>query len=153
MARFTPNDNPVTDPANEPAVEKAARSGATIDDVTARIGERLGQTARAATVFAEPVERDGITVIPVAKARYGFGGGSGEDGGGGGGGVVVKPVGWIEVTDGASRFRTPTSRSRRIIAVLIGLALLTGALMAPPPPVGRDLLPSRRRRLAIPGRR
>ena len=64
--------------------------------------EKLGAVARAATVFGEPVERDGITVIPVAKARWGFGGGAGqrkeeggrgkqEDGAGGGGGVQVSP--------------------------------------------------------------
>jgi len=61
------------------------------------MAEKLGAVARAATVFGEPVERDGVTVIPVAKARWGFGGGAGqrqddgaggrqEDGAGGGGG-------------------------------------------------------------------
>jgi uncharacterized spore protein YtfJ len=42
------------------------------------MAERLGAVARAATIFAEPVERDGITVIPVAKAQWGFGGGVGR---------------------------------------------------------------------------
>lgn len=73
------------------------------------IAERLGAAARAATIFAEPVERDGITVIPVAKARWGFGGGVGrrrdEDGGGGGGGAQVTPVGFIELKNGAAEFR------------------------------------------------
>ncbi|HSS75824.1 MAG TPA: hypothetical protein VLV54_03680 [Thermoanaerobaculia bacterium] len=41
-----------------------------------RLAEKLGVTARAATVFGEAVERDGMTVIPVAKARRGLGGGS-----------------------------------------------------------------------------
>jgi uncharacterized spore protein YtfJ len=77
-----------------------------------RLAEKLGVTARAATVFGEAVERDGMTVIPVAKARWGLGGGSGKhgiaghrEGMGGGGGVVVQPVGFIEMSNGESRFR------------------------------------------------
>ena len=80
------------------------------------IAEKLGAVARAATVFGEPVERDGITVIPVAKARWGFGGGAGqrkdegaggkqEDGAGGGGGVQVTPVGFIEIKNHEANFR------------------------------------------------
>lgn len=73
------------------------------------IAERLGATAKAATIFGEPVERDGITVIPVGKARWGFGGGVGrrkdEDGAGGGGGAQVSPVGFIELKDGHANFR------------------------------------------------
>lgn len=81
------------------------------------MAEKLGAVARAATVYGEPVERDGITVIPVAKARWGFGGGGGhrkdkneddkqEEGGvGGGGGVQVTPVGFIEIKNNAANFR------------------------------------------------
>jgi len=73
------------------------------------MAEKLGAVAKAATVFGEPVERDGITVIPVAKARWGFGGGAGrtkdEDGAGGGGGVQVTPVGFIEIKNHESNFR------------------------------------------------
>ena len=61
------------------------------DTFIGTMAEKLGAVARAATVFGEPVERDGITVVPVAKARWGFGGGEGhrkdEDGAGGGGGT------------------------------------------------------------------
>ncbi len=80
------------------------------------MAEKLGAVARAATVFGEPVERDGITVIPVAKARWAFGGGGGqrkdegdggkqEDGAGGGGGVQVTPVGFIEIKNTEANFR------------------------------------------------
>jgi uncharacterized spore protein YtfJ len=73
------------------------------------MAEKLGAAARAATIFGEPVERDGVTVIPVAKARWGFGGGAGrrkdEDGAGGGGGVQVTPVGFIEIGNGQAEFR------------------------------------------------
>jgi uncharacterized spore protein YtfJ len=73
------------------------------------LAEKLGAAARAATIFAEPVERDGITVIPIAKARWAFGGGAGQrkeaDGAGGGGGVQVTPVGFIEIKNGQANFR------------------------------------------------
>ena len=86
------------------------------DSFIGTMAEKLGAVARAATVFGEPVEGDGITVIPVAKARWGFGGGAGqrrdkddhgkqEDGAGGGGGVQVTPVGFIEITKTAANFR------------------------------------------------
>jgi uncharacterized spore protein YtfJ len=80
------------------------------DKFMGTMAEKLGVVARAATVFAEPVERDGITVIPVAKARWGFGGGLGyrnnEHGAGGGGGVTVTPVGFIEIKNGRAEFRS-----------------------------------------------
>jgi uncharacterized spore protein YtfJ len=73
------------------------------------MAEKLGVAARAATIFGDPVERDGVTVIPVARARWGFGGGVGrkkdEDGAGGGGGAQVSPVGFIELRNGQAEFR------------------------------------------------
>lgn len=47
-----------------------------------RLADRLGSSAHATAVFGGPIERDGVTVIPVAKARWGFGGGDGGPGGG-----------------------------------------------------------------------
>ena len=99
------------------------------------MAEKLGAVARAATVFGEPVERDGITVIPVAKARWGFGGGAGQhsgeggkqdDGAGGGGGVQVTPVGFIEIKDHAANFRPirTVSLSWIITGSILGLFLL-----------------------------
>jgi uncharacterized spore protein YtfJ len=63
-----------------------------------RIGDTVGERANVSTVFGEPVEREGVTVIPVARARFGFGGG-------GGGGALVSPVGYIEVHDGTAQFK------------------------------------------------
>src|SRR5579863_2825382 len=75
-----------------------------------RLARRLSGKARAANVFAEPIERDGVTIVPVAKVRWGFGGGRGMERGrrrgmGGGGGVQVAPLGYIEIQDGQSRYR------------------------------------------------
>jgi uncharacterized spore protein YtfJ len=89
-----------------------------------RLAEKLGITASVKAVFADPVERGNVTVIPVAKVRYGFGGGSGskgssEAGGGGGGGVYAAPVGYIELKDGQSQFkpiRDPASLALMIVA-------------------------------------
>jgi hypothetical protein len=39
------------------------------EDVVHRLAEKLGVHASAGAVFGQPVERDGITVIPVAKVR------------------------------------------------------------------------------------
>ncbi len=74
--------------------------------------ERIGGMARADAVFGAPVEREGITVVPVASVRWGGGGGGGTgneagkqgEGGGGGGGVSAKPVGYIEMRNGEAHF-------------------------------------------------
>ena len=70
------------------------------------------------------VERAGVTVIPVAKARWGVGGGSGtqgaeSEGTGGGGGVMVSPIGFIEVRDGSSSFK-PIYDPMAILAMAMG---------------------------------
>lgn len=73
-----------------------------------RLAHQLGATANVKYIFAEPIERDGVTIVPVAKAAYGFGGGSGtnkgEEGSGGGGGVAITPVGYIEIKNGETYF-------------------------------------------------
>ena len=103
--------------------------------------EKLGVVAQAATVFGQPVERDGITVIPVAKARWGFGGGAGqrrgqegssteEDGAGGGGGVQVTPVGFIEIKKHQANFRAirTASLSWIIAGSILGLFMIRKTL-------------------------
>ena len=108
-----------------------------VDRFIGTMAEKLGAVARAATVFGDPVERDGITVIPVAKARWGFGGGGGqrkdeggggkmEDGAGGGGGAQVTPVGFIEIKNNEANFRriSTVSPSWIIAGTVISLMLL-----------------------------
>jgi uncharacterized spore protein YtfJ len=106
------------------------RSGARVDAWIERIAEQLGVTVKASTIFGEPVERDGLTVIPVAKARWGFGGGGGsghdEQGpGGGGGGMTMTPVGYIEIGGGHTVFR-PIRDPRTYVPY----AIAAGALIA-----------------------
>jgi len=82
-----------------------------------RLAHQVGVTANAKCIYGEPVDRDGVAVIPVAKSCYGFGGGFGGqkekgEGGGGGGGVMLTPVGYIEIKNGETRFRPTLDRSR-----------------------------------------
>ena len=81
-----------------------------------RLGERVGVRAQARAAFGDPVERDGVTVIPVARVRWGFGGGAGSggkegdvetergQGAGGGGGGTASPLGYIEISGGRAEF-------------------------------------------------
>jgi uncharacterized spore protein YtfJ len=88
-----------------------AEAGGLID----RLAERVGSNATSRAVFGEPVERDGVTVIPVAKLRWGVGGGGGHgtdeehhregEGAGGGAGMMATPVGYIEIVGGEAHFR------------------------------------------------
>ena len=75
--------------------------------------QSVTQAARVETVFGEPREIAGKTIIPVARVMYGGGGGGGQGqcgengtGGGGGGGmcVNVQPIGIYVVTGEAERF-------------------------------------------------
>lgn len=74
-----------------------------------RLAEVIPLHASAKVVYADPVERNGTTIIPVARVQWGFGaGGLGRgmaERGGGGGGVRATPAGYIELRDGVSRYR------------------------------------------------
>jgi uncharacterized spore protein YtfJ len=105
------------------------------DELLQQIGVTIGDKARVTTVFGEPVDREGITVIPVAKARFAFGGGGGGgsrgndegSGGGGGGGALVSPVGYIEVHGDGAEFRRISS-STDVVALVVAAALAALAL-------------------------
>lgn len=96
------------------------------------IAERIGASTSAAAVFGEPVERDGITVIPVARASWGFGGGSGgeppNEGAGGGGGSHVAPLGYIEVHGDRAEFKRLRDPRLTGAAVAVGAGVLGFAL-------------------------
>lgn len=87
------------------------------DNILESLANKVGVRAGAHAAFGEPVEREGVTVIPVAKVRFGFGGGSGRgieekgekgeigEGSGGGGGAMTSPLGFIEIKDGSAEFK------------------------------------------------
>lgn len=96
-----------------------------------RLAQQLGSSVTAQTIYGTPVEHGGVTVIPVARAVYGFGGGGGQktgeaEGSGGGAGVSLTPVGYIELKDGTSRFRRIRGSAVPLVAVsgLVALLLL-----------------------------
>lgn len=98
--------------------------------VVERLAELVGGAAGASSVFGAAVERNGVTIIPVARARWGFGGGSGEDeaetgktGSGGGGGALVRPLGFIEIADGHARFRRIVDPANVAAVLLAALAV------------------------------
>ncbi len=89
----------------------------------------MAVVTRASTVYAEPVERDGITIIPVAKVSWGIGGGEGTNaqgnsGTGGGGNVRIVPVGYIEVTNGHAKYK-PIFDPALIVQFIISSGLTT----------------------------
>lgn len=109
----------------------ASASVFAMHELLKNIAEPLQITASAKSVFGDPIEAQGRTIIPVARVAYGFGGGSGQgqregrsgEGGGGGGGVVALPLGIIEVAPGGTRF-IPLRRERKALtAAVIGLAI------------------------------
>ncbi len=135
---------------------RRAGDGGPIDSFVERIAERVGAKASVRAVFGDPIERDGITVIPVARVRWGFGGGSGSgpapfapgsdgqgspadavdgyqpgSGTGGGGGAMAEPVGYLEIgPDGAAYYPiTPTMPSPGfLLAAGATAALVLGGL-------------------------
>ncbi|WP_436933613.1 spore germination protein GerW family protein [Halovenus marina] len=99
--------------------------------------EQMHHSANVKSVFGEPIEANGKTILPVAKISYGFGGGygseggadmdgdesAGSDGGGMGGGLSAKPAGVVEISDDETRF-IPFANRKKLVAVALVFALI-----------------------------
>ena len=86
------------------------------------------ERAGARTIYGEPVQAEGRTLIPVARIAYGFGMGSGrkgegEEGGGAGGGFTGQPVGVVEVSAAGTRFISIGIRRKMAAALALGFVL------------------------------
>jgi uncharacterized spore protein YtfJ len=83
------------------------------------LSDAVRDSATVKRVFGDPIERDGVTVIPVASIGGGGGAGGGgteTDGGGGGAfGVGAKPVGVYVIRNGEVSWR-PALDVNKIIA-------------------------------------
>lgn len=110
------------------AVDLSSTIGSSIRSIVSDLGEH----ASVRSVYGDPIEVDGRTIVPVARVGYGFGGGFGRDGGdpggggeggGGGGGVSAKPVGVVEVDGAETRFVRFGDRRRAGLALLAGVVL------------------------------
>jgi uncharacterized spore protein YtfJ len=78
-------------------------------------------------VYGDPVEQDGVLVIPVAAvAGGGGGGGDNEDNGGGGFGVRARPIGAYVVRDGEVTWKPAVDVARMTLGwqVVAGIAAL-----------------------------
>jgi uncharacterized spore protein YtfJ len=96
------------------------------------IDEILGGARDALTVrrvYGEPIEQDGLTLVPAAAVRGGGGGGGDSEGNGGGGfGVAARPVGAYVIRDGEVTWRPAVDVSRVVVGwqIVSALALLAG---------------------------
>jgi uncharacterized spore protein YtfJ len=80
-------------------------------------------------VYGDPIERDGLIVIPAAKVTGGGGGGGdGENNAGGGFGIRARPVGAYVIRDGKVSWEPALDLNRiilggQIVAIFMFLAL------------------------------
>jgi len=114
--------------------EEARKRADIVDELLERVGHVVGHRAQASAVFGDAVQDGSVTVIPVARTRFGFGAGGGQgnregeegSGGGGGGGAAVTAIGFIEMRDGSAEFkRISTPMDWLALVAAASLALLT----------------------------
>jgi uncharacterized spore protein YtfJ len=77
-------------------------------------------------VYGDPVQSDGVTLVPAAAVRGGAGGGGegGPEGGGGGGfGIAARPVGAYVIRDGVVSWR-PVVDLNRVLLLAAAVVLL-----------------------------
>lgn len=73
-------------------------------------------------VYGDPVQSDGVTLVPAAAVRGGAGGGGDKEGDGGGGfGIAGRPVGAYVIRDGSVSWRPVVDLNR---VLLLAAALL-----------------------------
>ncbi|MCH8950413.1 MAG: hypothetical protein IIB87_08560 [Chloroflexi bacterium] len=107
-------------------------------DLVRSIAQSVQDSLTVRTVYGEPITAGNITILPVARVTFGFGGGgAGGSGslpageeidaarrgaggvGGGGGGGFVQPIGYIEITENASRWvPVEPSQSEQLLRAL-----------------------------------
>jgi uncharacterized spore protein YtfJ len=87
-------------------------------------------------VFGEPIERDGVTIVPVARLRGGGGAGRGtegdRDGWGGGWGATARPVGAYVIKGDSVTFQPAIDVNRIVlggqIAFIVAMLVLRSIL-------------------------
>lgn len=83
--------------------------------------DRANQSVSVREVFGEPYEKDGITIIPVARVSAGGGGGTGMGGEGMGHGYGMKaePVGAYVIRGGDAVWRPAVNVNRIVTGAFI----------------------------------
>jgi uncharacterized spore protein YtfJ len=133
------------DTSMEEARQEAERDRP-LDRLIEALVDRFGGRTGVHTVYGDPVERDQVTVIPVARVRWMAGAGAGSggapagkggarngaegEGAGGGGGIIGDPVGYIEIRSSGATFQPirGVPNPLAILAVGVSLALVIRAL-------------------------
>ncbi len=94
--------------------------------------ERVREVVNVRATIGEPIQQDGVIIVPAAKIRGGVGGGEGHDGtekqgSGGGFGVTSTPVGVFVLKDGSVSWRPAVDVNKIILGgqVVAIVALLT----------------------------
>ena len=121
-------------------VEKARAEATEVgvaDQLLERLADRIGGRASVETVFGPPVQRGDLTVIPVARIRWGVGGGGGASeregatGSGGGGGLAADPIGYLEISQSGAIYRPigkPWASAGYVLALAAAAALVIRAI-------------------------
>lgn len=113
-------------------IESEAQGG-----LVERLAQLVGGRADVRLVYGEPIERKDMTIVPVARVRYGFGGGTGNkgkgeaveakgEGAGGGGGLMAAPAGFLILRDGEATYRAirdPARMTGLVLAIAAGVML------------------------------
>ena len=93
--------------------------------------EQAKDTMTVRRVFGDPVEKDGVTVIPAARVQGGAGGGGGEapggqgSGGGSGFGVNAKPAGVFVISGEDVRWQPALDVTKIVVgAQVVAVAAL-----------------------------
>ena len=102
------------------------------------VTEMLSDAREAMTVkrvYGDPIEREGLTIVPAADVRGGGGGGSdAENNGGGGFGLTARPVGVYVVKDGQVEWQPAVDASRiailGLVTGIVGLLVLRSIVKA-----------------------
>ena len=101
-----------------------------LSELMATTIQQVRTMADANTIIGAPIHADGVTLIPISKVSFGFGGGGGDygknakDGFGGGSaaGVKIDPVAFLVVKDGGVRVMPvtvpPTSTMERVVELV-----------------------------------
>lgn len=127
MSDLRPERRTSTDPTPQTLPAQSPVAGAPPtpwDALREQLGSRLVQ--------GEPVQRAGVTLVPVARVRAGAGGGGGGEpggSGGGGGGYLARPAGAWVITDSGAAW-SPAVDVNRIVAGGQLLALVLTVVLA-----------------------
>jgi uncharacterized spore protein YtfJ len=121
-----------TGPAAAAAADAERAANGPQDQFLEKLADKVGAKANIKAVFGDPIVRNGTTIVPVAKVRWGFGGGSGTgptseaadapvgSGSGAGGGAMAEPIGYLEIGEQGAAFKPIAAAYPSPVFVLAG---------------------------------